>query len=132
MPREQKKQLTSLWLKFADLQGNAQLIKQVSKIDFLNEIQPRLIPLQRIDYVLWYIRTYLDHDEDYRKALIALKRPTEFIIGQQSTLYSYKGQLELAQKLENSKIHLMRKSGHVPLTNEPIKFTKVLNQFLQK
>lgn len=132
LPREQKKELTTLWIKFAELQGNSELIKKIAKIDYFSEIQPRLIPLQRIDYILWYLNTYLNHDEDYRKALVALKRPTEFIIGQNSTLYSSEGQIELAKKLENSTIHLMRKSGHVPLAREPFKFTKVLNQFLQQ
>lgn len=132
LPKEQKKELTHLWLQFTDLEGNADILKTLAKIDLFSGIQPRLIPLQRIDYILWYLDTYLNHDEDYRDALTQLKRPTEFIIGQQSSLYSYTGQVELANKMENSIIHLMEKSGHVPLTNEPVKFTKVLNQFLQK
>lgn len=131
LPTANKQKLSQLWLEFIYLQGDNPVMKRLSQFQLFHTLQPRLIPLQRIDYILWYLGTYLTHEEDYRKSLIGLTRPTEFIIGKKSVLYSYQGQLAIANQMENAQIHLMKKSGHVPLMNEPVKFTYLLNQFLK-
>lgn len=131
LPAVQKQQLSKLWLKFIYLQGNNPIIHRLSQFQLFHTLQPHLLPLQRIDYILWYLHTYLTHDEDYRASLIALKRPAEFIIGQHSALYAAEGQLSVAQQIEHAKVHLMEKSGHAPLMNQPVKFSAALNQFLK-
>lgn len=132
LPKNAQQQLSSLWGEFMRLQNPHPhpLLKKINQSHNLHALQNRLIPLQRIDYILWYLKTYLEHDEDYREALAQLKQPAEFIIGKQSVLYHYQGQLEISQKLAEHKIHLMQKSGHVPLLSEPFKFYKILTQFL--
>lgn len=131
LPSAEKQQFSHLWMEFIYFQADQPLLKKLAQYDFFHNLHPRLLPLQRIDYMLWYLNTYLQHDEDYRQTLMQLKCPTEFIIGQQSTLYASQGQLAIAQQIPQAKIHMMAKSGHVPLMREPVKFGKIFNQFLK-
>lgn len=134
LPKDAQSQLTSLWSDFMYLQKNQPhpWLEKITQTQIFQKLQPRLLPLQRLDYIIWYLTTYFEHDEDYRAALAALDRPTEFIIGRQSTLYNYQGQLAIANQLEQAEVRMMEKSGHVPLMNEPFKFRQTLNRFLEK
>ena len=134
LPQHIQKQLSQLWAEFMQLQNQKThpLLKKIGHFDVVYTLQNRLIPLQRLDYILWYLNTYLEHDEDYRAALSQLQAPAEFVIGKQSVLYHHQGQLDIAKKLPQHKIHLMQKSGHVPLLTEPFKFKKILGHFLQQ
>ncbi|MFU8925239.1 alpha/beta fold hydrolase [Acinetobacter puyangensis] len=131
LPKDIQIQLLNLWLEFMQLQNpHSPLTALLGKLP-LNKVQSHLMPLQSLQYILWYLHTYLEHDEDYRDAIASLNKPTHFIIGKQSSLYGYHGQLEIAQQLDDATIHLMDKSGHVPLMSEPVKFGKILNEFLR-
>lgn len=134
LPQNAQSQLAALWSEFMTLQKSQPhpWLEKITQTYMFQKLQPRLLPLQRIDYIIWYLNTYFEHDEDYRTTLAAFERPTEFIIGKQSILYSYHGQLSVANQLEHAEIRMMEKSGHVPLMNEPFKFKKTLNRFLVK
>ena len=77
------------------------------------------------------ISNYLNHTEDYREAIAKLNCSTTFFIGEQSTLYPSIGQIQIAESVQNSKYILFKRSGHTPLTSEPIKFTQEISKFLK-
>ncbi len=132
LPKAVQKQLIQLWLELMSLQNPDSHITTILKKFPIHNIQVQTLPLKSIQYTLWYLATYIEHNEDYRSSLIQLDKPTEFIIGKQSSLYHYDGQLHIAQQLPQSKIHLLDQSGHVPLLSEPAKFRRILNSFLSK
>ena len=124
--------LTQLWISFIELQASDKITPKVFKLAFhFPKLQKHILPIQRLDYLTWYIDTYLNHHEDYREAVTSLKQPATFFIGEQSTLYPSQGQLFIANSLENSQHVLFHKSGHTPLITEPVKFSKEIGRFLK-
>lgn len=131
LPKNTQKQLGEIVFQLVQQQSPQSRIYQLLAQYNPTKIALHLLPLQSIPYTLWYLNTYLAHNEDYRTALTTLKIPTRFIIGKKSALYDVQGQLYLAEQIEQVKIHTFKHSGHAPLLNEPFKFTQVLNHFLQ-
>ncbi|TXJ06699.1 MAG: alpha/beta hydrolase [Acinetobacter sp.] len=130
LPPRVQAQLNELWLSFMQIQNPDSRLTKLLHYLPSNKWQTQLLPLQSLPYILWYLRSYLQHDEDYRTALAALDKPTHFIIGKQSALYDMRGQLSVAEQLKNAHIQVFAQSGHMPLVTEPFQFTKVVNRFL--
>lgn len=131
LPNEKRNELVELWLDFMKLQSDNKVSNQIFKWALKqNLLQEHLMPMQRLDYMRWYINNYLTHAEDYRDAIAQLACPTTFFIGKQSTLYPSKGQIEIANSLQDADYVLFQKSGHAPLMSEPFKFTKEISKFL--
>ncbi|AOA58441.1 alpha/beta fold hydrolase [Acinetobacter larvae] len=127
-----KAQLLQRWFELVQWQGNNRIAPFLFKLaQKRDQLQQYLLPLQRLDYMAWYVNTYLEHNEDYREALCQLDCPTTFFIGQQSNLYPYQGQLNIAQQLQQAQSIIFEKSGHTPLLSEPLKFALELRKFLQ-
>lgn len=124
-----QKELSELWFQFLAVQKSSALQVWLNRQPHYR-LKNRLLPLQSIAYILWYLDSYLQHDEDYRDALAHLERPSTFIIGRKSELYDYRGQVEVAKKLKQHHIEVFKYSGHAPLLTQPLKFTKILGQFL--
>ena len=131
LPAHAKQQLAELWLKFIALQNtNPISLKGFAWALKHPKLQAMLLPSKRLDYTAWYINNYLHHDEDYREALKQLLCPVTFFSGVQSKLYPIEGQTIIAQSLPQAEQIRFDKSGHTPLINEPIKFSKQINRFL--
>lgn len=129
---EDRKALTQMWLDFIILQASDTVTPKIFKFALnVSLLQKHLVPIQRLDYLKWYISNYLHHDEDYRESLTKLDCPTTFFIGAQSTLYPSAGQLEIASSVIGAQYVLFERSGHTPLTSEPFKFTHEISNFLQ-
>ncbi len=75
-------------------------------------LQKYLLPIQRLDYLFWYVENYLFHNEDYREALQQLQCPTTFFIGRNSTLYPETGQTLIAHSVENAKQFISSAQAH--------------------
>lgn len=124
--------LVNLWKDFINLQNNNRFAPVIFKVASQKPaLQKYLLPIQRIDYLFWYVRSYLFHEEDYRTAISTLACPTTFFVGAQSRLYAKQGQTQVAQSVAHSKLIYFHKSGHTPLISEPIKFSKEIYAFLQ-
>lgn len=131
LPKEKRYELVELWLNFIKLQSSNHVSHQILKLALQqDQLQQHLLPMQRLDYMLWYINNYLFHAEDYRDAIAKLECPTTFLIGEQSTLYPSQGQIQIANSLKNANYVLFHKSGHAPLMTEPFKFTTEISRFL--
>ena len=132
LPKTEKNRLVDLWLAFIQLQSVNQSTPKLMKWAFKTpKIQDYLMPIQRLDYLRWYIDTYLHHQEDYRQAIAALQSPATFFIGEQSTLYPAEGQIKIADSVLNSHKVIFKRSGHTPLISEPVKFSREIRKFLQ-
>jgi pimeloyl-ACP methyl ester carboxylesterase len=131
LPKEIRFKLVSLWGAFIELQSSNTYSPKIFKIA-LNRplLQKYLLPIQRLDYLLWYVENYLNHDEDYREAISHITCPTTFFIGRESSLYPETGQTIVANSLANAKTVYFERSGHTPLITEPRKFTQEISQFL--
>lgn len=127
-----KQKLIDLWLAFIRLQASDQTTPKAFKVAFnVPYLQDYLMPIQRLDYLSWYIDNYLNHAEDYRDAVLKLEAPATFFIGEQSTLYPAEGQLKIAESVKNSRHVIFKKSGHTLLMTEPLKFSREIKRFLK-
>lgn len=126
-----RQQLLTMWIDFIELQNSNKLSPMLFKIALKQpQFQKHLLPMQRLDYMAWYINNYLHHQQDYRTAISTLDCPTTFFIGEQSTLYPAQGQLKIAEQVKNANTILFKRSGHTPLLTEPLKFSRALHHFL--
>ena len=131
LPNDIRYRLVSLWSDFIEFQGSNNFSPKVVRLALNRPVlQKYLLPIQRLDYLLWYVENYLNHDEDYRQALSQLNCPTTFFIGRASSLYPEAGQTLVAQSLSNAKAVYFERSGHTPLITEPRKFSKEIGRFL--
>ncbi|WP_278395848.1 alpha/beta fold hydrolase [Acinetobacter venetianus] len=131
LPNDTRYKLVSLWSDFIEFQGSNNFSPKVVRLALNRPVlQKYLLPIQRLDYLLWYVENYLNHDEDYRQALSQLNCPTTFFIGRASSLYPEAGQTLVAQSLSNAKAVYFERSGHTPLITEPRKFSKEIGRFL--
>lgn len=129
----ERQRLVELWLDFIRLQNSNKLTPWLFKLALKRpELQKHLLPLQRLDYLAWYINNYLSHNEDYRYAIGQLSCPTTFFIGAQSSLYAAQGQQQIAESLNNARTVLFKQSGHTPLITEPVKFSREIQDFLKQ
>ena len=126
-----RQHLLNSWLAFIDLQAGSKiapfLIKQTLKYP---RLQAHVLPIQRLDYLSWYIHNYLEHKEDYREALTQLTCPVTFFIGAESKLYPAEGQQQIANTKPQPQQVIFKKSGHTPLLSEPLKFASEIGRFL--
>jgi pimeloyl-ACP methyl ester carboxylesterase len=133
LPSDIRYKLVSLWGTFIELQSSNTYSPKIFKLA-LNRplLQKYLLPIQRLDYLLWYVENYLNHDEDYREAISQVSCPTTFFIGRESSLYAETGQTIVAKSLANAKTVYFENSGHTPLITEPRKFSQEIGKFLQE
>lgn len=125
-------ELVKQWLDFIQLQATpsrtAALFQKAFQQPYLQKF---MLPIQRLDYMAWYIQNYLDHQEDYRSALSQIDRPATFFIGEDSKLYPAQGQKLIASSVPHAKTVIFKKSGHTPLLSEPRKFSQEITRFLK-
>lgn len=124
-------ELVKQWLAFIQLQATpsrtAALFQKAFQQPYLQKF---MLPIQRLDYMAWYIQNYLDHQEDYRSVLRQLDRPATFFIGEDSKLYPAQGQKLIASSVPHAKTVIFKKSGHTPLLSESRKFSQEITRFL--
>ena len=133
LPFLQRQQLVQLWSEFIELQSSNKYSPMVFKLA-LNKppLQKYLLPIQRIDYLHWYVKNYLNHQGDYRQAIAQLECPTTFFIGKNSSLYPVTGQTIIAKSVKKSQPIYFKRSGHTPLLTEPKKFSQEIRNFLNR
>ena len=129
LPKAIQHQLVKLFDEFVALQSKNALLANYDYQIFQN-LKIHLLPFKTIDYLYWYLNNYLVHDDDYRQTLISFTKPAYFLIGKHSALYPADGQIAIAKQLKQSKIHILPRSGHALVINQPLFFTQTLNQLL--
>ena len=89
----------------------------------------RLLPTTSSSELRAYLACYL-HGEDYRPSLLNCDTPITVMTGMRSAPYHPAGQAQVAELVTNGRVVRFEKSGHVPLLNEPVKFSRELGRFL--
>lgn len=132
LPKEARNQLLQLWSQFIKIQTSNKISSLLFNFALKQpQLQKHLLPIQRIDYMTWYIDNYLNHDEDYRATIANLNCQATFFIGEKSHLYPADGQKIIAESPKNANSILFKRSGHAPLISEPIKFGREIQIFLE-
>ena len=90
----------------------------------------QVLPLTNITFIQANLACYLDLAQDYRDSLIDCPTPVTVMTGMKSPLYHPKGQAEIAKLVREGSIIRFEKSGHAPMFDEPLKFTRELGRFL--
>ncbi|WP_410209692.1 alpha/beta fold hydrolase [Aquirhabdus sp.] len=88
------------------------------------------LPLTKIEDIQTYFAAYTGEGYDYRESLKDCTTPITQIVGMQSQLYDPRGQMQIAKYAKHVKVIPFERSGHAPLITEPVKFTRVLGEFL--
>ena len=125
--------LIDVWHQLLEFQNSNNLFPSLFKAAQRHSLlQSIVLPMQRIDYLAWYVDTYLQHDQDYRDALQQLSCPSTFFMGVQSKLYPIQGQRLIIDRMAQAQGVEFHHSGHTPLISEPKKFARALGHFLQQ
>ena len=90
------------------------------------------LPLTNVADCCAYLHAYSQLAHDYRDSLQQCETPVTVIVGMNSPLYHPDGQMQIAHYAQQAKVVKFHKSGHVPLTDQPIKFVRELKRFLQQ
>ena len=117
---------------FAKLLGR-QAVKPVFALAArLPWLLPRLLPLTRVADLKAYLTGYTRLGHDYLPGLAGETTPVTVLVGALSPLYAEAGQRAIADTVVNGKVVVLEKSGHVPLLDQPLAFTRELRRFLRQ
>ena len=130
LPHHVQNELISLFNEFVALQSSNAFISYLDQFQITKYLKIKSLPFQTLDYLYWYLKSYQQHNEDYRQALTSFEKPAHFIIGKRSALYPAAGQIAIAKQLKDAKIHIFPRAGHALIVNQPFYFSKTLNQIL--
>lgn len=75
---------------------------------------------------------YLQQDYDMRPLMASLNFPVWVLAGMKSAMYPWQGQKYIADQCTRGNFIPFKKSGHMPMVDEPGKFVRVTGAFLQK
>ncbi len=88
------------------------------------------LPLTQLNDCVSYLSAYIGGAHDYRSSLRNCHTPITVMVGMKSPLYAAAGQMAIADYAHHVQIIPFHRSGHIPLIDEPIKFTRELGRFL--
>jgi pimeloyl-ACP methyl ester carboxylesterase len=91
----------------------------------------KLAPVAHLGDLRATLASYVSGGHDYRPALANCPVPVTVLVGMRSDLYHPEGQMTIARQVREGRIVRFEKSGHVPLSDEPLRFVRELGRFLQ-
>lgn len=89
------------------------------------------MPLLKLADMRAYLSAYSGQGHDYRPTLNLGQVPTTQIIGARSPLYDPIGQQAVTDNNPHGQAILFNQSGHVPITDEPLRFQREFRRFLK-
>lgn len=116
---------------FSRMNGRPAMEPWLRRFLLLPGAASRLLPLTRLDDAQRYLSAYANGGHDYRESLRECTAPITVFVGMRSPLYHPAGQMAIADYASDVSIVRFEKSGHVPLSDEPLKFGRELGQFLR-
>lgn len=131
LPHQVREQLlTDLGDIFSRLLGKRIVKKAFPFMHFLPWTIPFIFPVTRVADVSAYLENYTTLGTNYLPLLKGCTTPTTVIAGGRSPLYSVAGQAAVAEQVNEGKLIVLARSGHVPLLDQPIAFKQALTEFL--
>lgn len=115
------------WMEFGE-----KFIKTMSP--YFNEDQRKIamerlaLNSQDVMYSMWQSM----NEKDYRKTLDKIHIPTLLLFGEKSTLYSMEVGEYLRDNIKDSKLIVFKDCTHLLVLENPIKFNKLLNEFIER
>ena len=91
----------------------------------------QLFPITHVQDIRAYLASYVSGGHDYRDSLKHCPVPVTVMVGMRSPLYAPEGQMAIADHAPQGRVVALAKSGHVPLMDEPVRFTRELGRFLR-
>jgi len=116
---------------FAPVFGGTGLDRVMTAIARIPPLFARIFPLDNIADLRATLNAYLSGGHDYRDDLRGCDTPVTVFVGMDSPLYAPSGQMQIAALVRDGRVVRFERSGHVPLVNEPLKFTRELGRFLR-
>jgi len=82
----------------------------------------------------WYayiqvMRAFMNGN-DTRASLAGIKVPTTLMIGARSRFFSTAGQLEIQRHVPHAQVVTFKRSGHIPMLDQPLQFQREFARFL--
>lgn len=131
LPRAERQQAAAILAEVGVLLSGRNWLRPVLRRVLVSPRQlSRHLPLSRLEDCQAYLSAYLSGGHDYRQSLRACPVPITVMVGMRSPLYAPAGQMAIADYAPQVRIVRFHKSGHVPLLDEPLKFTRELGRFL--
>lgn len=91
----------------------------------------QLFPVTHVQDIRAYLASYVSGGHDYRESLAHCPVPVTVMVGMRSPLYHPQGQMAIADCAPQGRVVRLEKSGHVPLMDQPLQFTRALGEFLR-
>jgi pimeloyl-ACP methyl ester carboxylesterase len=117
---------------FSRILGRRHAAKMLQVSSRSSWLLSRLMPITRLADIRAYLQSYLAGGHDYRQSLPACETPVTVMIGMRSPLYHPAGQMAIADYARDCRVVRLERSGHVPLMDEPLRFTRELGRFLYR
>lgn len=95
-------------------------------------LMPSFLPVTRVADLRVYLTGYTRLAHDYLPKLADCHTPVTVLIGKHSALYAEAGQRAVAETVPDGKVIVLRRSGHVPLIDQPLAFARELAHFLRQ
>lgn len=131
LPRQARQQAAQVLAEIVVLMTNKHWLRPLLPVLLSSpRMLSRHLPLTQLQDCKAYLSAYLAGGHDYRDSLRQCKTPITLIVGMKSPLYNPKGQMAIADYAANVRVVKFHNSGHVPLTDEPLKFVKEFGKFL--
>lgn len=132
LPKNVRKQAAKTLADILVLMSNQPKLRKVFECLLISpKILAKHLPLTNVADCCAYLHAYSHLAHDYRDSLQQCATPMTVIVGMNSPLYHPQGQMQIADYAQQAKVVKFHKSGHVPLTDEPLKFICELKRFLQ-
>lgn len=130
LPAQVRQQSSVILAEVLALMSGRELLKPVFRQMLNRPSLSRYLPLTQLQDCVSYLSAYIGGAHDYRHSLRDCHTPITVMVGMKSPLYAPVGQMAIADYALNVRIVPFHRSGHIPLIDEPIKFTRELGRFL--
>lgn len=105
--------------------------KRVARLVLINDnVASKFMPMQCWWNYVMCMQSYLESPYDFRESLRTCKTPITLFTGMRSKMYPAQGQISIQGMAQDVNVVRFYRSGHIPLLDEPLKFTRELGRFL--
>ena len=131
LPMRHRKRLWAVLAEFLSFAFHHRGWRGISKLARHDVLISRLAPTANWPIYMDTLRSYLEHDSDWRPSLPKVDIPMTVFVGGQSAMYPAEGQRVIRELVPHAKLVEFRDSGHVIPFESPRRFVVELNRFLK-
>lgn len=117
---------------FATILGKPWIGSLLRALVYTPSALAKAFSLNHIGDLTRYLNSYLAGKYDYLPALHGCQTPVTCMIGMHSPLYDARGQRAIAETVTHGSVIEMAGSGHAPMLDQPIVFSRELGRWLRE